>query len=284
MMRKTAILALGGAMALGACERGASFDSQPGPGRLNAVDSLNLTELMLTTGEPQAAVEYFRSSLQDAPDRLDFQRGYAISLSRADRHDEAVIAFERLDEQGDLESRDRLNYAQSLVRLNQWDRAEAQLSLVRDAGEDYRWNQLNALIADNYERWDEADTYYAKARSLTSQPAAILNNWGVSKMSRGDLEGAARHFSEAVRYDPDSFGAKNNLAIARALRGTYALPVVPLSEEERAQIYHNMALVALRREEVDIARGLLELAVETHPRYFAAAANKLAALQGVVAR
>ena len=282
MKRKLAILGTAGGMALGACEPRAPFD--PTPQALNAIDSVNLTELMLTTGEPEAAVQFFRSSLADEPDRLDFQRGYAISLTRADRNDEAVIAFERLDEQGNLEDRDRITYAQSLVRLNQWDRAEAQLSLVRGGAEEYRWNQLNAIVADNYERWDAADGFYAKARSLTSQPAPILNNWGVSKMSRGDLVGAARQFSESVRYDPQSFGAKNNLAIARALQGNYALPVVPLSEEERAQIYHNMALVALRRDQPDIARGLLELAVETHPRHFAAAADKLAALQSAVNR
>lgn len=282
MIRKIAILGTVGFMTLTACEQGTPFGEAPS--RLNAIDSVNLTELMLTTGEPEAAVDFFRSSLADEPNRVDFQRGYAISLSRADRHDEAVLAFERLDVQGDLQDGDRMTFAQSLIRLNQWERAEAQLSLVNNGADDYRWNQLNAMLSDNYERWDEADTYYAKARSLTSQPATILNNWGVSKMSRGDLEGAARHFTDAVRYDPDGFGAKNNLAISRALRGIYALPVVPLNEEERAQLYHNMALVALRQNDPDIARGLLELAVETHPRHFSAAADKLAALQGTVNR
>lgn len=282
MKRKIAILGTIGFMALTACEQGTPFGDSPN--RLNAIDSVNLTELMLTTGEPEAAVEFFRSSLADEPNRVDFQRGYAISLSRADRHDEAVLAFERLDVQGDLLDGDRMTFAQSLIRLNQWERAEAQLSLVRNGADDYRWNQLNAMLSDNYQRWEEADTYYAKARSLTSQPATILNNWGVSKMSRGDLQGAVRHFTDAVRYEPDGFGAKNNLAIARALQGNYALPVVPLSEEERAQLYHNMALVALRQNDPDIARGLLELAVETHPRHFSAAADKLAALQGTVNR
>ncbi|SOH94722.1 Tetratricopeptide repeat-containing protein [Monaibacterium marinum] len=282
MIRKITILGTVGLMTLSACEQGTPFGESPS--RLNAIDSVNLTELMLTTGEPEAAVDFFRSSLADEPNRVDFQRGYAISLSRADRHDEAVLAFERLDVQGDLQDGDRMTFAQSLIRLNQWERAEAQLSLVNNGADDYRWNQLNAMLSDNYERWEEADTYYAKARSLTSQPATILNNWGVSKMSRGDLEGAARHFTDAVRYDPEGFGAKNNLAISRALRGIYALPVVPLNEEERAQLYHNMALVALRQNDSDIARGLLELAVETHPRHFSAAADKLAALQGTVNR
>jgi len=282
IMRSAAILGTLGILALAACEPPEPFASSASG--LNAINSVNLTELMLTTGEPDAAVQFFRSSLAEEPNRLDFQRGYAISLTRADRHDEAVIAFERLDEQGDLEDRDRITFAQSLVRLNQWDRAEAQLSLVNNGAEEYRWNQLNAIVADNYQRWDAADRFYAKARSLTSAPAPILNNWGVSKMSRGDLDGAARLFGDSVRYDPQSFSAKNNLAISRALQGNYALPVVPLSEEERAQIYHNMALVALRQDSSDIARGLLELAVETHPRHFAAAADKLAALQGTVNR
>lgn len=283
-MRIVYVAGLVGALGLGACtpqtDLTLSREAQP----LNALDSVNLTDIMLNTADPDAAVEFFRRSLQEEPGRIDFQRGYAVTLTRAGRHDEAVIAFERLDEQGDLEVDDRLTYARSLVSLNRWDHAEAQLTLVPQGQDSYQWNQLNALISDNYERWEEADRFYAAARAQTAEPGAILNNWGVSKMSRGDLEGAARHFTEAVRYDPDNFGAKNNLAISRALRGNYAVPLVPLEAAERAQIYHNMALVALRQDQVDTARGLLELAVETHPQFFPAAADKLAALEGLVER
>ncbi|WP_316016057.1 tetratricopeptide repeat protein [Roseobacter sp. HKCCA0434] len=279
-MKRIAIVAA--ALLLTACDR-TGEEALQGVS-LNAIDELNLTQLMLQTGEPEAAVEFFRASLQEQPDRVDFQRGYAISLTRAGRVDEAIIAFRELDEAGDLEPADRLPYARALIRTGDFDTAEAQLTLVGDGRNSYDWNLLNALISDNYERWDEADGFYARARALTAQPGAVLNNWGVSKMSRGDHEGATRHFTEAVRYDPDDFSAKNNLALSRALRGNYAVPVVPLTEEERAQIYHNMALIALRRDDTDIARGLLELAVETHPRYFEAAARKLEALQGAVNR
>ncbi len=278
---KQAVLATAAIAALAACDRKMDEDAlQP----VNVIDAANLTDVMLTSADPEAAVEFFRASLVDEPDRVDFQRGYAVSLARAGRNDEATIAFEELDEEGKLQPRDRLSYAQALLRLGEWDRTEAQLSLVPEARDNYRWNLLNALLSDNYGNWDEADRYYAAARGLTSQPTQILNNWGVSKMSRGDLEGAERHFTEAVRFDVRAFEPKNNLAIARGLQGNYSLPVISMTEEEKAQIYHNLALVALRQEETDIARGLLEQAIETHPRYFGSAADKLAALSSVVER
>ena len=251
---------------------------------IDVIDSSNLANVVLTSGDPEAAVAFFRDSLSEAPDRVDFQRGYAVSLSRAGRHEEATIAFERLDEQGDLQPGDRLRYAESLIRLNAWDRSEAQLSLLGDAEGNYRWNLLNALIADNAQEWAIADRFYASARGLTSSPASILNNWGISKMSRGDLDGAVRNFTEAVRFDATLFEAKNNLALARGLQGNYSIPVVPLTEVERAQIYHNLAVVALRQGEDDTARGLLELAVETHPQFFPAASDKLAGLSTQVDR
>lgn len=270
------------AVALMGCEPVASSSDEMQT--LDVIDSTNLANVMLAGNDPEASVDFFRSSLTEDPDRVEFQRGYAISLTRAGRHEEAAIAFERLDEAGDLTPVDRLRYAESLIRLNAWDRAEAQLSLIPNARDNYRWNLLNALIADSYENWDEADRFYAAARGLTSSPGPILNNWGISKMSRNDLEGAERNFAESIRFDSTLFEAKNNLAIARALQGNYAVPAVSLTEVERAQIYHNMALVALRQDETDTARGLLELAVETHPQFFPAASDKLAGLDGSVDR
>ncbi|RED18706.1 tetratricopeptide repeat protein [Pontivivens insulae] len=281
------IIRTGGALILAATILMGCEASGPAEGDVNAVDvidSTNLANVVLASGDADAAVEFFRNSLTESPERVDFQRGYAVSLSRAGRHEEATIAFERLDEQGDLQPGDRLRYAESLIRLNEWNRAEAQLSLLGQANDNYRWNLLNALIADNGQNWDIADRFYASARGLTSAPASVLNNWGISKMSRGDLDGAIRNFSEAVRFDATLFEAKNNLALARGLQGNYSIPVVPLTEIERAQIYHNLAVVALRQGEDDIARGLLELAVETHPQFFPAAADKLAGLDTQVDR
>ena len=101
-------------------------------------------------------------------------------------------------------------------------------------------------------------------------------------MSRGDYPAAQRTFEEAIAHNPRVFSIKNNLAVSRALQGEYRLPLVTMSEEERATMLHNVGVIALRRGDADEAKGLFTMAVETHPRYYPAAAEKLAALDSIV--
>jgi len=141
---------------------------------------------------------------------------------------------------------------------------------------------IDAMLADQNNDWAAADEAYARAEKLSARPAAVLNNWGVSQMSRGDLSAAAATFVRAVSFDARLFSAKNNLAIVRGLQGQYNLPLVPLSDEERAVLLNNLGIIAMRRGDEKIARGLFAAAVDAHPQYYAGAADKLAALEAVV--
>ena len=84
--------------------------------------------------------------------------------------------------------------------------------------------------------------------------------------------------SDALRL----FSAKNNLAIARGLQGNYQLPVVPMTETEKAIMLNNLGVIAVRRGEAKIAKGLFVAAVETHPQHYEEAAGRLSALEAVV--
>ena len=53
--------------------------------------------------------------------------------------------------------------------------------------------------------------------------------------------------------------------MARAQRDYY-LPVIPMTQEERAQLLYTLALTAIKQNDVTIGRGLLEEAVDSHPR------------------
>ena len=145
--------------------------------------------------------------------------------------------------------------------------------------ETYERYRLEAMIADSNEEWERADSFYETAVGLTTRPAGVLNNWGFSKLTRGDHEAAERLFMEAISYDPNLFTAKNNLVLARAARGQYTLPLVQMTQVERAQLLHTMALAAIRRGDVDIGRGLLEEAIDTHPQHFEAAVRALRSLE-----
>ena len=140
------------------------------------------------------------------------------------------------------------------------------------------------MVADSNQEWDRADNFYEIAVGLTTRPANVLNNWGFSRLSRGDFDGAEELFLEAIRYDPALFTAKNNLVMARAAQGNYQMPLVRMSEIERAQLLHTAGLAAIRQGKTDVGRGLLAEAIETHPQHFEAAVRALDTLETEVRR
>ena len=110
-------------------------------------------------------------------------------------------------------------------------------------------------------------------------PSSVMNNWGYSKLSRGDYPGAERMFVQAIRQDTSLFTAKNNLVLARGAQGNYTLPVVPMSQQERAELLYTLGLSAIKRGDVETGKGLFRDAIETHPQYFEAAVRSLSALE-----
>ena len=101
-------------------------------------------------------------------------------------------------------------------------------------------------------------------------------------MSRGKLPEASATFERALSYNARLFSAKNNLAISRGLQGNYQLPIIPMTEEEKAIILHNLGLIAMRQGNNRAAKGLFAAAIEAHPRHYESATARLAALDGVV--
>jgi Flp pilus assembly protein TadD len=246
---------------------------------VNVIDESNLNEVMLSVGDPNEAVTYFQRTAEADPDRIDVKRGLARSLVRAKRIPEAKRAWAEVVEHADSTSEDRVQLADVLIRSNEWDKAEQVLKSIPPTHETYRRYRLEAMIADGNEDWAKADAFYEVAIGLTTQPASVLNNWGFSKLTRGDHAEAERLFTEAIRNDDSLFTAKNNLVLARGAQGKYTLPVVPMTQPERAELLYSLGLAAVKRGDVQIGQGLLREAVETHPQHFEAAARALSALE-----
>ena len=110
----------------------------------------------------------------------------------------------------------------------------------------------------------------------------VYNNWGYSKLTRGEYAAAERLFVDALRFDSSMFTAKNNLVLARGAQRKYTLPVVPMTQTERAQLMHTMALTAIKQNDVSIGKSLLNDAIDTHPQFFEAAVRALEALENGV--
>lgn len=246
---------------------------------VDVIDGTNLTEVMLTVADPNEAVAYFQRAASNSPDRIDHQRGLAASLIRAKRVTEGVIAWDKVTKLPDATSEDSVEHADALIRAGDWAGAERVLKSVPPTYETFKRYRLAALVADSKQEWKKADSFYETAVGLTTTPASVMNNWGYSKLTRGDYPAAERLFSDAVRRDNNLFTAKNNLVLARAAQRDYTLPVVPMTQVERAQLLHTMALSAIKRGDVQTGTGLLRDAIETHPQHFEAAVRSLKALE-----
>ncbi|SDE17312.1 Flp pilus assembly protein TadD, contains TPR repeats [Salipiger thiooxidans] len=277
------ILCVAGVVGLSACDKAIDKDAVDRDfAGVNAIDGTGLNELMLTAGDPNEAVAYFQRADGMDPDRIDLLRGLAKSLVRAKRNTEAVAAWNKVVSHADATDEDRVSLADAMIRNNDWDRAEATLNAIPPTHESYQRYRLEAMIADSNQNWAKADSFYETAVGLTTKPAPVLNNWGYSKLTRGDYAGAEKMFFDTLRHDPRMFTAKNNLVLARGAQGNYTLPVMQMSQVERAELLHTLGLAAIKRGDVEIGKGLLRNAVETHPQHFDAAATALAALEAPV--
>lgn len=273
-------LAAAGIAALSGCEKDIDVAEMERKFQgVNVVDESNLNDVMLTVGDPNESVAYFQRASAADPDRIDLMRGLALSLVRAKRVSEGSIAWAKVVAHPDSTSEDRVNLADALIRSNDWAKAESVLNAVPPTHETFKRYRLEAMIADGNKDWEKADSFYEIAVGLTTKPASVLNNWGYSKLTRGDYSEAERLFSDAIRQDTELFTAKNNLVLARGAQGNYTLPVVPMTQIERAELLHSMGLAAIKRGDVELGKGLLREAVDTHPRHFDAASRALDALE-----
>lgn len=270
-------------MAVSACDKSTGADVDKALDGVNVIDATNLNDIMMTVADPNEAVTYFNRASKQEPDRIDFQRGLAKSLVRAKRSSEAVLVFSKVVDHPDVTNEDRVDFADALIRTNEWKLAEKQLDKVPPTHETYKRYRLEAMIADSNKEWKNADSFYETAAGLTTTPSGVLNNWGYSKLTRGDFGAAEKLFLEAITYNKDMFTSKNNLVLARAAQRKYTLPVIRFTQIEKAELLHTLAISAIKQGDVDIGRGLLQEAIDTHPQHFDAAVRSLRALENNVA-
>lgn len=283
-MRQTGLIALclSGTVALTGC--GGNSDAQVNRALkdVNVIDESNLNDIMLTVGDPNEAVAYFQRTAAANPDRIDLKRGLAKSLVRAQKPKEAASVWAQVVASPEGTNDDRVDLADALIRSNEWPAAEAELNKIPPTHETYQRYRLEAMIADSKKDWKKADSFYEIAAGLTPKPSGVYNNWGYSKLTRGDYAGAEKMFQDALTYEPTLFTAKNNLVLARGAQRKYDLPVVQMTQTERAQLLYTLALTAIKQGDVSLGKGLLQDAVDTHPQYFEEAARSLAALDANV--
>jgi Tfp pilus assembly protein PilF len=276
------VLCLGSTVLLSACQKTTDEQVQRALQDVNVIDESNLNEVMLSVADPNEGVAHFSRTLAQNPDRIDLMRGLARSLVRAQKPTEAAEVWRKAVAHPEATPEDRVMLADALIRANQWDAAKAELNLIPPTHETFDRYRLEAMVADADKNWKKADSFYEIAVGLTTKPASVLNNWGFSKLTRGAHADAERLFTEALTYDPSLFTAKNNLVLSRAAQRKYDLPVVRMTQTERAELLYSMGLAAVKQGDITVGKGLLQQAVDTHPQHFEAASRSLEALDASI--
>ncbi|MEZ5722480.1 MAG: tetratricopeptide repeat protein [Paracoccaceae bacterium] len=286
-MRTTILfsLCLGSAVALSGCEQMTDAEVERAVSDLdgiNAIDETGLNDVMISAADPEEAVAYFARTYEQNPDRVDVQRGYAKSLVRAKRPAEAAKIWTKVVEGPEATSEDKVSLADALIRAGDWAKAKDVLNQIPPTYETYDRYRLEAMVADADKDWSKADSFYETASGLTTEPSRTLNNWGFSKLSRGEYQGAEKLFLDALTYDPNMFTAKNNLVMARGGQRKYDIPPISMTQVERAQLLYTLALAAIKQGDVSMGKTLLEEAIDTHPQHFDEAVRALRALEADV--
>ena len=278
-------LCLGGAVALSGCDKMTDAEVDRAVSELdgiNVIDESGLNDVMISAADPEEAVAYFARTYEQNPDRIDVQRGYAKSLTRARRPAEAARMWTKVVENPGATSDDKVQLADALIRAGDWAKAKEVLSQIPPTYETYDRYRLEAMVADADKDWAKADSFYETAVGLTTQPARTFNNWGFSKLTRGEYQGAEKLFLDALTYDPGMFTAKNNLMMARGGQRKYDVPAIAMTQVERAQLLYTLALAAIKQGDVSMGKTLLEEAIDTHPQHFDEAVRALRALEADV--
>lgn len=277
----TLALCLAGTVALTGCQKGLSrAQADKAVAEAAAIDQSNLNEIMLSVSDPMEGVAYFKNAAAVSPDDINVKRGLAKSLIRAKLYAEGIIVLTEILALPDATDDDRLMLADALIRSNEWTKAEAVLAQIPPTVETFERYRLEALVADSKQQWKKADSFYETAVGLTQRPQGVLNNWGFSKLTRGDAVAAEKLFIQALTYDPTMFTAKNNLVLARAAQHKYDLPIIDMTQEERAQLLYTAGLAAAKQGELAQAKQLFQEAIDTSPTHFEAAVRSLKALEG----
>ena len=130
-MRHPVLLALCiASTALAACQRNNEAEVKRAIDSVTEVDQANLNEIMLTVGDPNEAVTYFKGAVAANPQSIDTKRMLAKSLNRAGKPTEAVVVWTEVVNSPDGTNADRVELAGTYIRVNNWDQAAAMLNQV----------------------------------------------------------------------------------------------------------------------------------------------------------
>jgi Flp pilus assembly protein TadD len=246
-------------------------------------------EVALETRRAAQAKQLYGSILAQAPDDAAALTGLGEAELLLGEHRAALAhsrkAVELAGERADLEARARHNAGVALLFTGRPEAAEQELEAAVEA-DPTSWRAWSALgrARDARDAWEEARAAYEKALALAPNEGAVLNNFGMSKLSAGDPDGAAALFVSALEASPDLAAAETNLRLALALGGRYQEALAGIEAEDMPDALNNAGYAALLRGDYPQARVLFLQAIDASPGFYEPARSNLRFLDSLEKR
>lgn len=155
------------------------------------------------------AIALLRAAMRREPAALEAGAALGNLLASLERHEEAVAVLDevmaRLPETPDRDAwRYYITRAASLLALEEWPRAEADLKLAVEIApeEPTALNYLGYSWAERGLNLDEAFALIEKAVSLRPSSGAIIDSLGWAHYQLGNYEAAVGHLEQAASLEP----------------------------------------------------------------------------------
>jgi len=179
-----------------------------------------LAEHLMRRSMDHAAVEPWQRTTDLAPDNADYQMGFAMCLTRLDRHADALPHYAKAATLDPNSEERKIAHGVALSNAGAHNEAieilhAAVLSKPWDAEILFR---LGSAQQQGEQLTDAIDTYRA---ALDENPDLIAARLNLSACLRelGDFDGAIRQCHAVLDRDRDSVGAMNNLGAALCAEG-----------------------------------------------------------------
>jgi Flp pilus assembly protein TadD len=243
----------------------------------------------LETRRAARAKQLFESILAQTPDDPEALMGLGeaevLLGDFAEALEHSRKAAERAGERGALRGRALHNSGTALLLTDRTAEAGKALEAAVEADPN-SWRAWNALgrVRDAGRDWERARSAYERALALVPMEGAVLNNFGLSKLSAGDLDGATALFVRALEASPDLAAAETNLRLTLALRGRYDEALAGVDAASMPDALNNAGYAALLRGDYGKSRALFLQAIDASPSFHEPSWSNLRFLSSVEQR
>jgi len=216
LRRSVSILALMGAMALGACETTGTSSAAGAQSTASELPAAPLAD------DPLSQAAYWGARYEEDPSDTGLAVRYSSALRQLGSAEESSIFMSRVASESPNDADVLAEYAKSLIGVRRGEAALTPLArVIVLRPNDWQMYSLEGVAHDQMGEHSRATESYERALQISPNNPSVLNNYALSRALAGDLDGAEAMLQAAVSNPEATAQTRQNLALVLGLRGDF---------------------------------------------------------------